>query len=103
MEKKSTNAIVIAVSVLAVCVVAVVCALILKANGSGIIKTQSKEEGNSKVTENFEEETTYNFDEPAGVVIPSEEVSVTLPTETTPVVTEKPTQAVVVDKEDNHD
>ena len=101
MEKKSTNAIVIAVSVLAVCVVAVVCALILKANGSGIIKTQSKENNSTGVTKNFEEETTYAFDEPAGVVIPSEEVSVTLPTETVPVVTEKPTQAVVVDKEEN--
>ena len=53
MEKKSTNAIVIAVSVLAVCVVAVVCALIIKANGSGIIKTQSKEKNNALMGKPF--------------------------------------------------
>ena len=105
MEKKNSNAIVIAVSVLAVCVVAVVCALILKANSSSIIKTESKEKGDSKATESVTENTTYAFDEPAGVIIPSEEATATQPafTEpaTTPVINEMPTQAVVVDKEEN--
>lgn len=110
MEKKSSNAIVIAVSVLAVCVVAVVCALVLKANSSGLIKTNEKENknNNSKITENaIEENTTYRFDEAPSVVLPSETVTgvqqtapVTNPV-TTPPATEMPTQAVVVDKEEN--
>lgn len=110
MEKKSTNAIVIAVSVLAVCVVAVVCVLVLKANSSGgLIKENKpgKENNEKSTTQKTEEETTYSFiDEPASVVVPSEEATSTEPTVgnpaiTTPPATEKPTQAVVVDKEEN--
>lgn len=101
MEKKSTNAIVIAVSVLAVCIVAVVCTLLVvrSNNSGGLIKT------NEKATEQkTEEETTYAFIGENSV--PSDAVTVVPPTvpataPTMPPVTELPTQAVVVDKEEN--
>ncbi len=98
MEKKSSNAIVIAVSVLAVSLVAVVCALILKANSSGLIKTEDTQTQSNifnEVTERTEEAIT-------DFLIPSTQPETTteLVSATNPV-TEPPSKApVVVDKEE---
>ncbi len=106
MEKKNTNAIVIAVSVLAVCIVAVACTILVVTNSKGsggILKTNEKT--NPANATQATEETTYAFLGENNA--PSEAVTVVQPTvpavtnPTTPPVTELPTQAVVVDKEEN--
>ena len=91
MNKKNTNAIVIAISVLAVAVVAVVCALILKsAHGSGGVLNAEESTTVAQVVETTKEAITDLI------------TTVAPTTETTAVqITEAPTAPpVVVDKEE---
>lgn len=96
--KKNQNAIVIAICSLAVVLVAVVCALILRANSSGLIKTEESTTSQiiDEVTDKTQEVITDFF------------VTTTLPeattdpvTQTAPAPTEAPSMPpVVVDKEE---
>ncbi len=92
--KKNQNAIVIAICSLAVVLVAVVCALILRANSSGLIKTEESTTSQiiDEVTDKTQEVITDFF------------VTTTLPeatSTTVPAPTEAPSKApVVVDKEE---
>lgn len=95
--KKNQNAIVIAICSLAVVLVAVVCALILKANSSGLLlnteETTTQSDIFNEVTDKTQEVITDFF------------VTTTVPETTTTPVTEAPTEAptmppVVVDKEE---
>ncbi|MBO5859348.1 MAG: DUF4474 domain-containing protein [Clostridia bacterium] len=91
MNKKNTNAIVIAVSVLAVAVVAVVCALILKsAHGSGGVLNAEESTTLVQVAETTKEALTDLIT----TVAPTTEIVTTKPAE------EPTAPPVVVDKEE---
>ncbi len=91
MNKKNTNAIVIAVSVLAVAVVAVVCALILKsAHGSGGVLNAEESTTLVQVAETTKEALTDLIT----TVAPTTEIATTKPAE------EPTAPPVVVDKEE---
>lgn len=106
MEKKSSNALVIAVSVLAVCLVAIACALVLKANSSGLLKDDNEKsttETIKEVTEKIEDAVTDFFvpsvTEPGSEIVTATQPVVTMPA-TNPVQEPSTQQNVVVDEEE---